>query len=189
MESRLNFQRLFRFHVENDHRALFAHGNEKRFANAERISRVQDRGGLRPNGNGPRQCLSRQQSPFGVKFQVKVAKHLQRVHPRFHAPGFIPQQSRARSGDGQKFPRAHRARKLQLASSFLLCLLAPACGCCDSENHCHRNACTKQSRPHAMKLFLKVDDYSRCDVHSSGPRCDVCLHCLVGLTIKESAGF
>src|SRR5439155_262281 len=113
VKNRLNLQRVLRFHVEQDHGALFAHGNEKCFVHAERISRVQNRGGFRPHRNRPRQCLRRQDSSFSMKFQVKLAENLQRVHPRFHAARFISQQPRACSRDWQKFPWTHCARKLQ----------------------------------------------------------------------------
>src|SRR6267378_1034924 len=122
------------------------------------------------------------------EFQMKFAKDLQRVHPRFHAAGFIPQQSCASSRDRQKFPGAHRARKLEIVRLFLH-LLAPTGGDADSQDHRGHDGPTKKFQPHPFELFLRANRRSRRGAHSGGPRCVACLHCLVGLTISASTGF
>ena len=188
MKKCFDFQGLLGFHLEKNHGSLFLHGNEKGFAHRERVSCIKNRRGLRPHRNRPRQRLSRQVSSFGMKFQMKFAKDFQRVHPRFHPAGFISQQARASSRNGQKFPGAHRARKLETVRLFLH-LLAPTGGDADSQDHRGHDERTKKFQPHPFELFLRANRRSRRGVHSGGPRCVACLHCLVGLTIRESAGF
>src|SRR6266403_896817 len=54
---------------------------------------------------------------------------------------------------------------------------------------CGCKAGSRPLQPAPFELSLKGNSCYRRDVHSGGPRCVVYLHCVVGLTIKESAGF
>ena len=97
MKTGLDLQRVLGFNLEQNHGSLLLHRNEESFSHRERVAGIENRGRFRPDRDRSRKRLRGQDSPFGVKFQMKLAKNLERVHPRFHAPGFISEQPRAHS--------------------------------------------------------------------------------------------
>ena len=109
-EARFDFERLLGFHIEQDDRARFFHRDKKGFAHGERVAAVDDGARFRPNNDRARQRFRWNDAIALVKSQMEFAQKLQRIDPRFHASGFVPEQSRARSDYRQKLPRPHGSR-------------------------------------------------------------------------------
>src|SRR5258708_36587253 len=105
MKRGLNFQRLFSLHVQQNHGALLANGNEESLPDSKRVASIEDRARLRPNGKRSCQRFRRQHLAANMELQVKFPKNLERIDPSLHATGFVSKHASAHSSCGQEFPR------------------------------------------------------------------------------------
>src|SRR5580692_6830800 len=101
MKTGFDLQWFFGFNIEKNDGALLVYRNKKCLAHGESVIRVKNCGRLRPNSDGPRQRFCWKNASFGVKFQVKFAKNLERIDPHFHSSRFVPEKSGTSYGNGK----------------------------------------------------------------------------------------
>ena len=113
VENGFDFERLLSFDIEEEDGALRVYGNEQRFAHGESIAGVENRGGFRAHCDRAGKSLGGENASFRKKIQMELAEDFQRIDPGLNRATFVAEQGCPRSGDGQKFPGTHGARKLE----------------------------------------------------------------------------